>query len=98
MFPMVSELFGYAVAESLSCGTPVLCYDSGGPAEQVEDGRSGWKVRTPEEFVSTAVRLVRDGYADEFRSASLRAATRFALPTVAQGFLEHLARAASSPR
>jgi len=35
------EAFGNTVIESLACGTPVVAYDRGGPAEIVEHGRSG---------------------------------------------------------
>lgn len=35
------EAFGNTVIESMACGTPVVAYDKGGPAEIVEHGRSG---------------------------------------------------------
>lgn len=35
------EAFGNTVIESMACGTPVVAYDRGGPAEIVEHGRSG---------------------------------------------------------
>ncbi len=35
------EAFGNTVIESLACGTPVVAYGIGGPAEIVEHGRSG---------------------------------------------------------
>lgn len=50
-FPATAEPFGYAVAEALSCGTPVMCFDQGGPGEQIDDGVNGWKVRTASRFV-----------------------------------------------
>jgi len=39
--PRWIEAFGNTVIESLACGTPVVAYDRGGPAEIVEHGRSG---------------------------------------------------------
>ena len=33
------------VAESISCGTPVLAFDTGGIAEMVVPGKSGWLVK-----------------------------------------------------
>jgi UDP-glucose:tetrahydrobiopterin glucosyltransferase len=39
--PRWVEAFGNTVIESLACGTPVVTYDRGGPAEIVEDGTSG---------------------------------------------------------
>ncbi len=35
------EAFGNTVIESMSCGTPVVAFDRGGPAEIIEHGRSG---------------------------------------------------------
>ena len=39
--PRWIEAFGNTVIESMACGTPVVTYDRGGPAEIVEHGRSG---------------------------------------------------------
>jgi len=39
--PRWVEAFGNTVIESMACGTPVVTYDRGGPAEIVEHGRSG---------------------------------------------------------
>lgn len=59
------EAFGNTVIESMACGTPVVAYDRGGPAEIVEHGRSGVLVgreagvRGLVEGVRAAVRLDR---------------------------------------
>ena len=39
--PRWIEAFGNTVIESMACGTPVVAYGRGGPAEIVEHGRSG---------------------------------------------------------
>jgi len=41
MTPRWTEAFGNTVIESMACGTPVVAYDRGGPAEIVEHARSG---------------------------------------------------------
>ncbi|CAA9551422.1 UDP-glucose:tetrahydrobiopterin glucosyltransferase [uncultured Synechococcales cyanobacterium] len=38
------EAFGNVVIEALACGTPVIAYRRGGPAEIVREGKSGWLV------------------------------------------------------
>ena len=38
------EAFGNVVIESLACGTPVITYNRGGPAEIVADGETGFVV------------------------------------------------------
>jgi len=72
------------VIESLACGTPVVAYDKGGPAEIVEHGRSGILVRQEAgvaglvEGVREAVRLDRGvvrARAEEF--SFVRMADRF---------------------
>ena len=51
------EPFGFSVAESLACGTPVIASDRGSMPELVEDGHDGWLVRGNDEAVG-AVKLV----------------------------------------
>lgn len=82
--PQWIEAFGNTVIESLACGTPVVAYDRGGPAEIVEPGRSGilvareGGVQALVEGVREAVRLdrrVARARAEEFSFA--RMADRF---------------------
>jgi len=40
--PKWTEAFGLTLVEALACGTPVLAYARGGPAEIVEHGKSGF--------------------------------------------------------
>jgi UDP-glucose:tetrahydrobiopterin glucosyltransferase len=40
--PKWVEAFGLTVIEALACGTPVIAYDRGGPAEIVEHGKNGF--------------------------------------------------------
>ena len=61
-FPFTEEPFGLIPLESMACGTPVLTYGMQGPGESVLDGRTGWLVRTPEEFVRRAVEIWNDGF------------------------------------
>ncbi len=44
MTPRWVEAFGVVVIEALACGTPVISYRCGGPAEVIEDGKTGFLV------------------------------------------------------
>ena len=65
--PVVKEYFGYTVAESLSCGTPVLAFDSSGPAEQILHGYNGWKTNNKKSFLSCADSIFHNGYSKDMR-------------------------------
>lgn len=53
------EAFGNVVIEALACGTPVIAYRRGGPAEIVNDGQTGFVVAADDvEQMSDAVRRV----------------------------------------
>lgn len=43
--PSREEAFGKTLAESLACGTPVVCFDATGPADIVRHQRNGYKAK-----------------------------------------------------
>lgn len=43
--PSIQEAFGKTVVESLSCGTPVVCFDGSGPAEIVRHKVTGYTAK-----------------------------------------------------
>ena len=45
MTPKWIEAFGNVAIEALACGVPVIAYRCGGPAEIVENGKTGWLVK-----------------------------------------------------
>jgi UDP-glucose:tetrahydrobiopterin glucosyltransferase len=44
MTPKWVEAFGNVAIEALACGVPVIAYHRGGPAEIVQQGKTGWLV------------------------------------------------------
>jgi glycosyltransferase involved in cell wall biosynthesis len=53
------EPFGLVMIESLACGTPVIAYDCGSVSEILQDGGTGYIVRTQEEAIEAAMRVHR---------------------------------------
>ncbi|MBD3155746.1 MAG: glycosyltransferase, partial [Candidatus Aenigmarchaeota archaeon] len=50
--PQQWEQFGYVVAESMACGTPVIAFNYMGPAEIIEDKKVGYLVNTNDQFLN----------------------------------------------
>lgn len=44
LFPTLAETFGMTVVEAMSCGLPVVTFETGGVPEIVENGKSGFVV------------------------------------------------------
>lgn len=53
------EPFGLVMIEAMACGTPVIAWDSGSVPEVVEDGLTGFIVRSETEAVAAVDRLPR---------------------------------------
>lgn len=70
--PRWIEAFGNTVIESMACGTPVVAYDRGGPAEIIEQGVSGILV-APEAGVDGLVQGVREAVQLDRRMVRARA-------------------------
>jgi glycosyltransferase involved in cell wall biosynthesis len=51
------EPFGLSVVESMACGTPVVAYRRGSMPEVVDEGLTGFLVRTPEQAVAAVGRI-----------------------------------------
>jgi glycosyltransferase involved in cell wall biosynthesis len=56
MFASSTDTFGQVILEAQASGLPVLAVDAGGPAELIEDGRSGCLVAPEAEALGLALR------------------------------------------
>lgn len=77
--PSKQEFFGYATAESLSCGTPVIAFKRGGAVEMIDHEINGWLVNTQEELLSKLVDIFEDGYNKNMRDIARRSAEKFSI-------------------
>lgn len=88
--PSEQEAFGKTLVEAMACGTPVVAFDSGGPADIVEHGRTGYLAR-PFDVGSLAEGIVWC-IEDEARNAALgerargRARREFEIDVVAERY------------
>lgn len=61
VLPSTSDTSSIALLEAMACGTPVIAPASGGPAEIVEDGVTGWRVAVTEPMaLATALQRILD--------------------------------------
>jgi glycosyltransferase involved in cell wall biosynthesis len=61
LFPTLSESFGFVLAESMACGTPVAALsDRGSPDEIIQDGLNGILAKDEEELTNKILLLLRN--------------------------------------
>lgn len=96
----VREQFGLVLVEGMACGLPAIAVDRLGPAEIVEDGRTGWLIE-PDDVaqLTDAIVSVLDDDAERLRrgqAASLAAAARWGWPASATRMARALQRAVAT--
>jgi L-malate glycosyltransferase len=82
LVPSWEEPFGLIVAEAMTMGTPPIATSVGGPAEIIEDGRTGLLVppRDPQALAAAADRLLEnEGLRERLAEEGRRSAHRFRL-------------------
>lgn len=95
--PTVAEFFGYGVAESLSCGVPVVAFNSCGPAELISHGETGWLAETVDEFLDFVRLACLSGLEAPTRARARKSAEAFSIPASAQRLMGILQAHAMSP-
>ena len=88
----VREQFGLVLVEGMACGLPAIAVDRLGPAEIVDDGRTGWLVPPDDEMAlaDAIVAAVKDRPERSRRGVAARheAVSRWAWPTLAGSIAE----------
>jgi glycosyltransferase involved in cell wall biosynthesis len=89
VLPSVREQFGQVLVEAMACGLPVIAADAHGPAEIVDDGRTGWLVAPDDEDALVEALVAAAGDPDERarrgEAAHEEARARYAWPSLARG-------------
>lgn len=91
LMPSRFDTFGCVVLEALSCGLPVVAYDSKGPGDIVEHGVSGYLVKDEKEMAASCLDLLANP--ERTRSMKAAAVTRSRLYTaeaIIAGILKNL--------
>jgi len=58
LFPILSpESFGYAMVESMACGTPVIAFPCGSPSEIIQDGVTGFLCNDLNDMVKAVLKV-----------------------------------------
>ncbi len=89
-FPPSAELFGYPVLESMSCGTPAVAFDNGGPTELIDHEKNGWLVSTRAEFLSAVEAATIDHYSSTIREEARRKAMKFSIAEMTAKLMSYL--------
>lgn len=96
----VREQFGLVLVEGMACGLPPIAVDRFGPAEIVEDGRTGWLVPPDDEqtLADAIVAAVDDGEERARRGIAARqtASERWSWPALSASIAEVLEDASES--
>ncbi len=83
------------VAEAMSCGTPVLAFQTGGLPEMIIDGETGWLVKKIESssILKTLKEIISAPIGSNFGKASKAQAKKlFDSQTIGKKYLEHLSK------
>jgi glycosyltransferase involved in cell wall biosynthesis len=95
------EQFGQVLVEGMACGLPAVATRSLGPAEIIEDGRTGWLVEPDEAALAAAlIEVVEDARERKRRGRAAREAVckRFTWPNVAAQLAAVLEEAVAEAR
>jgi len=101
VYPSPEEDFGMGVVEAMSCGTPVVAWNNGGPTVTVLDGKTGFLVDPydTQRFADSLFRLATNPALAERlgRAGHSRAGQFFSYERHHQGLANALRRAVESP-
>jgi glycosyltransferase involved in cell wall biosynthesis len=89
--PNLQEYFGYSIAESLACGTPVMAFNHGGARDQIVDGFNGWLFTSERGLIEKAKKIYATGYDPSMRYNSRESSYNFTIDASVNKLTTYLA-------
>jgi len=71
LLPSRFDTFCNVVLEALSCGLPVIAYNTKGPKDIIFNDKCGYLVKTAQEMASKAIGYIQSGLQDSFCEAAI---------------------------
>jgi glycosyltransferase involved in cell wall biosynthesis len=88
ILPSKFDTFGCVVLEALSCGLPVVAYNTKGPKDIIQHEKNGFVVQTKQEIVQSAYAfLTNANMRKSFRTSALKRAKAFSVESIMKKFL-----------
>ncbi|MFM2482041.1 glycosyltransferase family 4 protein [Celerinatantimonas sp. YJH-8] len=89
--PSIMEAFGKTLAESMSCGTPVVCFDATGPKDIVDHKVNGYRAEAfiPKDLANGIEWIVdSENYNELVNNAIQKAKNNFDSPLIAEQYIK----------
>ncbi len=98
ILPSQFDTFGCVVLEALSCGLPVVAYNTKGPKDIIINGLNGFLVKTRAEMADRIAEFLSDKkLRQRFKNESLKRAKDYDPDRIIARFMQDLLSAASAP-
>jgi glycosyltransferase involved in cell wall biosynthesis len=95
VLPSRFDTFGCVVLEALSCGLPVIAYNTKGPKDIIVSGLNGYLVKTRSEMAAKIIEYLKNiDLRESFRKESLKRAGEYDPDTIITRFMKDLNTAA----
>ena len=82
ILPSRFDTFSNAVLESLSCGLPVIAYNTKGPKDIIRDGKDGFLVENQQEMCGQIVDFLDNKEKESFKSSAIQRAAAYNPDTI----------------
>ncbi|MDR1760293.1 MAG: glycosyltransferase [Fibrobacter sp.] len=90
VLPSRFDTFAMVVLEALSCGLPVIAYNTKGPKDIIKHEQCGFLVETPEEMAERVTEFLRNGDKAAFKKAALERAAAYNADHIIAELLENV--------